>query len=142
MSSTFLPMRTFHAHQSGNIIAAMAKNYIRDIRRDRGMTQADLAEKIGVEPATVQRHENGKRSLTDDMIRKYASALECQVIHILEGITLPADDKERELLENFRRMEDKEQDLYLHTGKAFISGRDPDPQKQTPEQQPKERSTK
>lgn len=37
-------------------------NSIRELRRDKGWTQLDLAERVGVSDATVSRWESGKQS--------------------------------------------------------------------------------
>ena len=101
----------------------MVKNYIRDIRLDRDMTQEDLADAMGTTHVTVQRHETGKRNLTHAWIERYASALNCQPRHILEGIVSSStelDEDEKKLLENYRRMNDKEQDIYLSMASSFL----------------------
>jgi DNA-binding XRE family transcriptional regulator len=44
--------------------------------RDReGLTQTELAEKIGVKPHHISEMENGKRSIGKDMARRLAKAL-------------------------------------------------------------------
>jgi len=43
-------------------------------RQDAGLTQAELADKMGVSQAAVAQIERGKRNLTLTTIEKYASA--------------------------------------------------------------------
>lgn len=76
------------------------------------MTLADLAEKIGVEPATVQRHESGKRQINWQMIRKYSDALGCHPSDITDGpgqqIT-PRTENEVAVLKMMQGMSEREQ---------------------------------
>ncbi|MFK8242849.1 MULTISPECIES: XRE family transcriptional regulator [unclassified Facklamia] len=49
---------------------------IREIRKSKRMTQADLAKKTGFKQNTISNHENGNRSLDELDIAKYAEALD------------------------------------------------------------------
>lgn len=107
----------------------MAKNYIKEIRLHRRLTQEELAEIMGISHATVQRHENGKRQLNIDWLHRYSDALNVHPIDIVEGPAgnTPLTESEQALLENYRKMSDREQEIYLSTGKAFISDKNDKP---------------
>lgn len=90
----------------------MKKNHIREIRKSLGMTQDDLAALVGVEAATVQRHETGKRQITTEMLYAYAAALECHLLDILEGPIAPRSSAEKALLEKFRGMEERDREMF------------------------------
>ena len=49
--------------------------HIRDVCKRRGITMADLASEIGVEPLTVYRWQNGTRSPHIQMLKKIADVL-------------------------------------------------------------------
>ena len=51
-------------------------NRIRQIREKRGLTQAQLADRVGTTQPTIMRLENGKRRLTVEWMRKIAKALD------------------------------------------------------------------
>ena len=51
------------------------KDRIAKIRRMRGFTQAELAEKLGVSARAVQNYEAGTRTPKRDMIAKIAEVL-------------------------------------------------------------------
>lgn len=51
------------------------KNRILELRKDRGYTLADLAEKTSSTPQQIGRLEKGERRLTTDWMEKIASAL-------------------------------------------------------------------
>lgn len=46
----------------------MAKHPITAFRESHGLTQTQLAEKLGVKGATVTRWENGNRRIDDDLV--------------------------------------------------------------------------
>jgi transcriptional regulator with XRE-family HTH domain len=58
---------------------------IRALRKLRGFTQEDLAEKLGVSYQQVQKYENGETQLTIDRIHRIASALDVPVEELLSS---------------------------------------------------------
>ena len=52
---------------------------IRALRQARSMTQADLAEQLGVTPAAVVGWEAGTKYPTADKLPKLAKALGCSI---------------------------------------------------------------
>lgn len=94
----------------------MAKNYIRTIRKDRGMTLQELADKVGTSNQQISNHESSKRRLTIEWLHRYAAALECHILDIIEGLNetpVAKDQEEKDLLAYFRSMNDKEQDDFM-----------------------------
>ena len=53
----------------------MEQNRIKTIRKAARITQEELAEKLSVNRATVSKYENGDISLSLEMLRKIAAAL-------------------------------------------------------------------
>lgn len=47
-------------------------NRLRELRLQRGISQADMATLLGVKQPTVNRHEQGNRSLDGFAIERYA----------------------------------------------------------------------
>lgn len=89
-------------------------NLIRQIRKSLGMTQMELAEKIGVSYQQVQKYEKGVSELTLKRLRQVASALDVPMSTFIgEGgecppiANLPADDDESTALMLLRRLKDK-----------------------------------
>lgn len=48
---------------------------IREARKAKGLTQAELGEMLGVSKVTINRYETGKQNLTLDTLTKITSAL-------------------------------------------------------------------
>lgn len=65
------------------------RHFIREWREHRGLTQEQLAERIGASGATVSRIEKGDAPYTQDALEAIAYALQCEVVDLL--IRNPAD---------------------------------------------------
>ena len=52
-------------------------------RKEAGLTQAELAEKIGVHAKTIHHYENGDRQPNVDDLKKLAEALKCTINDIV-----------------------------------------------------------
>ena len=61
-------------------------NHIKDIREDRDIKQATLAEYLGVHQTTYSSYEIGKLSLTADVLIKLAKFYNTSVDYLL-GLT-------------------------------------------------------
>lgn len=59
------------------------KDRLRKIREDKGLSQAQLAEKAGLQPSAVSHFEAGRRSPSFDNLRALSDALEVTTDHLL-----------------------------------------------------------
>ena len=59
------------------------KDRIAGIRKFKGLTQAELAKKIGVCPRTIHHYENGDRQPNVDDLKKLAEVLNCSINDIV-----------------------------------------------------------
>ena len=64
------------------------RNYFRDYRKASGLTQTQLAQRVGTTYVSISRYEAGIRVPKIIMARKIAQALGCQVEDIW-----PVDNK-------------------------------------------------
>lgn len=62
---------------------------VKALRADRGLSQAQLAEAVGVEPMTISRFENGRAGMGLSNLLKLAEALRAPLSAILD-VTQPA----------------------------------------------------
>lgn len=79
-------------------------NRILELRRAAGLSQEELAFRIGVSKMQISGMERGKRELSLSMMRKLADALDCSPADILSAEDNPmrlAQD-ERQLLARYR----------------------------------------
>jgi transcriptional regulator with XRE-family HTH domain len=56
---------------------------IRKLREDRGWTQEELAQAIAIEPATLSRYENAKKTFPLDVLRRIATSLRVPLNHLI-----------------------------------------------------------
>ena len=56
-----------------------------EIRKQKGLTQCELAERIGVKDITISRYERGERQLTIKKAQQIAMALGCTVSDLIGG---------------------------------------------------------
>lgn len=57
---------------------------IREARKNRGLTQDQLAKKCGLATITIRQYENGKRSPKFEQIRKIARVLGVSIFELLD----------------------------------------------------------
>ena len=64
---------------------------IKTIRKQRGMTQQQLAEKSGVQTRTIQRYESGNSRAKYNVLNQIANALSVPIEWFDESVELPED---------------------------------------------------
>lgn len=57
----------------------VVKISIRTLRREKGLSQLELAEQLGINQSAVAQWENGKTTPSFKRLKKLAEALECSV---------------------------------------------------------------
>ena len=57
---------------------------LKKIRERRGLTQAALAEKVGVHQVTIARLETGERNPSMDLLQRLAKALKMKLPDLLK----------------------------------------------------------
>lgn len=67
---------------------------IRHYRKENGLTQSKLAERIGVQKTQVSKLEGGKVNLTLDTMRKIFTALGVKVVIVFKPINIPDAGKQ------------------------------------------------
>jgi transcriptional regulator with XRE-family HTH domain len=81
---------------------------VRELRFERGLSQAKLAARAGIDPSTVNQIETGKRSPSANSLNKLARALDVEVADLFpKGQSpLPLDDVAGAETELLRRVLD------------------------------------
>lgn len=59
---------------------------IKKFRLDQNMTQAQLAEKVGVVPSTITQYESGNREPKLSILKKIADALNVSIDELVESV--------------------------------------------------------
>src|SRR5690625_7305151 len=76
-------------------ISKFVGSRIRDIRKNRGMTQKELGEKIGVKHNTISSYEKGTNEPEQEIIFKIANVLNVSINDFFpykERLSLPSND--------------------------------------------------
>lgn len=111
----------------------MEQNRIKAIRKEARITQEELAEKLSVNRATVSKYENGDISLSLEMLRKIAAALnvdwtelvpvdeQCKIVtdYVVEkaGLIVKYTSDEDRILRSYEKLNT---DGMLAAGKYFL----------------------
>mgnify|MGYP000006502979 FL=1 len=99
---------------TGHLTRQLAEN-IAVKRKEMGLTQAQIAERIAVEKETISRMESGKVAITLDRVEQFAKIFHCAAIDLLRDssedfllqaesiadLIRPLSQKERELVIKF-----------------------------------------
>ena len=85
---------------------------LRKAREDKGLTQAELAQRGGLQPSAIAHFEAGRRSPSLDNLRRLADALSVSLDYLLGRETEPgsAGPVAEQLLRDFARIAAKDQD--------------------------------
>ena len=67
----------------------MLGDILRELRKDRGMTQAELAEKLSLSPLTISAYECGRSSPDDEIKIKIAQIFNVSLDYLLGLIREP-----------------------------------------------------
>lgn len=72
------------------------QNYLKKCRKDKGISQKDLAAMIGVAPSTYSQYESGTRSPDVIKIKKIAQALQVTGDYLLFGTDAPFREENKQ----------------------------------------------
>jgi len=81
---------------------------LRDLRKQKGLSQTELAEAVGVHYTHIGRYERGRSRPAADTLKRLADALGVSGDYLLEGATEAAARarfEDRELLRQFQEVE-------------------------------------
>ena len=81
-------------------------NRIRELRKKKGMTQQELAQKLGLKDSAIAKYENGRvENIKRSTLSKMAKILDCSPVYLLgieQDDVFDLSDDERELIIEFR----------------------------------------
>ena len=95
---------------------------IREAREQLGMSQEDLAMKIGRDQRAVSEYENGKRRISVTELPTFAQVLQVPVMYFFEGDNVMDDFDMRVLAEFHRLLEPEDKSLAIDLLRIFCNG--------------------
>lgn len=60
--------------------------YIKEIRKKKGISQKEMAEKLGVDSSYLARLESGNRALTNEWVANLTKALDCEAWELCDDV--------------------------------------------------------
>lgn len=63
--------------------ASISEVEIKEVRKRKGMTQKELAQRLGVTASAVSQYEKPGANLTQETLQKIAAALDCRVNELM-----------------------------------------------------------
>ncbi|MCR9113398.1 MAG: helix-turn-helix domain-containing protein [Rhodobacteraceae bacterium] len=103
---------------------------VRIYRKALGMSQTDLAEKIGVRFQQVQKYENGSNRIAASRLWQIADALNISVVSLFEGLpgTQPEPSAQTsEMIGLLQRLPEQRRTEALFYLRGLANGRNIDP---------------
>lgn len=106
-------------------------NSIRQLRKQKKLTQKELAQLTGFKQNTISNHENGNRQLDETDIRTYANAFGVSPQYLFDLSKPPKptpgsalanfDPKKAILLHNYSKLDNSRQNRLLATSEALLA---------------------
>jgi transcriptional regulator with XRE-family HTH domain len=72
-----------------DVVDTLVGRNIRVLRQHRGLSQTDLANKVGVTFQQVQKYENGSNRVGSGRLYKIATVLKVPIGSLFDGVDLP-----------------------------------------------------
>lgn len=89
----------------------MKSEKLKQLRMEKGLTQSQLAKRLGVSPSAVGMYEQGRREPDGDLLARMASVLECSTDELL-GVEHPNDVGD--VIDHFARTLERQPGLMFH----------------------------
>lgn len=96
---------------------------LRDKRKSRNLTQAELANMFNIGYKTYQNYENGRTSPTMEQAAQLARYFNCtigELFDLKEGNNEDYDNCENKLIYLYRKMSERDKRLFIAIGENMI----------------------
>lgn len=114
--------REFGEYATSGSIGGM--NNIAAIRKQRGLSQTDLAEMVGVEQPTISKLERGNDGVTLRTVFAIADALRVPVADLFAD----RSDAERAIIDAYRSLPEQRRRGWQDMARTVVADQDEDPQ--------------
>jgi transcriptional regulator with XRE-family HTH domain len=96
-----------------NELAKNGGQAITTFRKKANLTQAKVAEHLGIEPATVSRIETGNISPTLERLEQFSQLFNCPVVTFFRNVTDDADSTAQTLSDMLRPLTKEQRDIVV-----------------------------
>lgn len=97
----------------------MKKNFLYTLRKQRKLTQKQLAELVNATPGQIYFLESGERKLSPEWLERLSKALNCSKGELLGEA--PLSDDARAVLDMYEQLTDAQKNVIKSTLSAFLS---------------------
>lgn len=117
------------AESKGERVASGFAERLRELRRQKDLSQSDLGERVGLHFTHISRYERGLSRPTADTLKRLADALGVSGDYLLEGATdeaAKARFEDRELLRRFQEVQElpeRDKEIVKELLDAFLTRR-------------------
>lgn len=94
-------------------IGVLLGQHIAEKRRARGMTQQELAERVGIESVTLSRMETGVSLPSIARLADIADALDTRLAELISGVSSYASDQAMEIAESLAPLSAEDRALVI-----------------------------
>lgn len=89
----------------------MFSDKLRELRRDHHLTQAQLAEELGISPSAVGMYEQGRREPDNAFLVKLSSYFGVSTDYLLD---LPSQQEVTSMIDSFTRLLESHKELFYN----------------------------
>ena len=107
--------------RNGRALIDRIAQRLADRRRALGLTQAVLAEKIGVAEETMSRMESGKVAISLERLAKFCDLLDYPIEELLLQVSENPEDEARALIRSLKDLPQTERDLVVNNALNLAS---------------------
>ena len=93
---------------------------IRQIRKASGITQAELAERAGMDNMTISRLENGARAPSLDQLERLSTVFTVPISHFLNEEEHPASSRGREIASLLSSLDNDQQSFVIDLVRIYV----------------------
>jgi transcriptional regulator with XRE-family HTH domain len=116
------------------------KNYIRQMREKRGMSQEALAERLNTFNQQISHLELGKRRLTWEWMVRISEVLECHPLDLVDHPSPSVAREERHLLDAYRALTPSQRDTIVKMATTLAESKIAGVRKPPASKKPKKRN--
>lgn len=88
---------------------------IRELRKAKGMTQGELAKKLGLKDSAIAKYENGRvENIKRSVLSEMAKILDCSPVYLLgiDSMDFVISEDEKQIVIEYRNMDDENKKMF------------------------------
>jgi transcriptional regulator with XRE-family HTH domain len=118
----YLPRGEEKPRREEKVVEDQFGRQLAEMRRERGLTQAEVAERVGIHPSQLHRYEAGTAQPTLPVLRGLALALQASIDSLVftDDLDLSVGSRLRTAFESATLLSEHEQAIVVELIEAFV----------------------